>query len=161
MLLSASIIELTVSESKKGYGMKILRELTMKEWILGILLMGYLGGFSYYWGAITNDLYLIVVFAFLATHFIGNRITLNFIFANHYDHRIRNRYIRLLSNFGANLLIANLIMLLIRWMHSGSLDEFLIGPVIYGVTYGILYLIYFIMSLKKVDNEKDGSLLER
>jgi len=131
--------------------MKIFQKLTTKEWVLGLLLHVYIGGFAYFWGASTNDMYLVIVFAFFVTQLLSGRITFNVILQEHWEYRIKNRYVRLFVNFGVNVLIANILMTLINKIYVGDLAEFLSGPVIYGLLFGCMYFAYFILNLKLSD----------
>ena len=49
------------------------------------------------------------------------------------------------------LLIANVLMSVINKIFVGDLAEFLPGPVIYGLMFGIVYFAYFILNLKLSD----------
>ncbi len=131
--------------------MKIFQKITIKEWVLGLLLHMYIGGFAFFWGASTNDMYLVIVFGFLVTQLFSGRMTFNVILQGYWEYKIENRYVRLLVNFGVNVLIANILMAVINKMYVGDMAEFLPGPVIYGVMFGGMYFAYFILSLKLSD----------
>ena len=127
--------------------MRIMKEMSIKEWSLSVLLFGYIGGFAYFWGANANDLYLIVVVGFLTSHFIGSKIWMNAILQTDSDFKIAKRLPRVVLNFAVNMLIGNIIMFAINLVHPGRIDEFLAGPVVYGLGYGLLYTGYMLLSI--------------
>lgn len=125
--------------------------LTKKEWLMSYALFTYIGGFSYFWAASTNDQYLMIASAFLFSQLIGMRILMIFILRKPFEFKIQRRIIRLAINFAVNVLIGNLLFVVIKTIHLGNIEEFMAGPLVYGCLYGLLYMLYVAISIRTVE----------